>query len=385
MQIQKFDRFILLAAAVLYTPFLFMGYGADIDTYGVLEVGRHFIKTFDYIPSRGPGFFVFETVTFLMDQAGGSLLTNLSVMLMALIILYGFMRLCREYAIPGYQWLTVALMVHPFFWANAACTMDYLMAMGFVFLGIIQILRGHYFTAGAAFAFGAGSRLTIVLLAGGFLLWQFMINPDNRRKLVQTGLVFCLFTVVFYLPSADFAQWTTRFLVASVGGEEYWSPLLRIGRWGYKNLMFWSIPVVLWLSFFIIGGIKVNGMSAFRRYQWLPAAAALIVLIYESFYLSIPTEPSYLIPTIPLVLIMFGTILAGRRWPTMVLAVLLCISAFVTINIAQPDLGNRATAAEYGVWVESGHLAVLTRERLNYQKCGRPYCNVQHNPVPWNQ
>ena len=142
-----------------------------------------------FLPA-GPDFFVFETITYLMDQLGGSILTNLTILCMALIILYGFMRLCREYAIPGYQWLAVALMIHPFFWANAACTMDYLMALGFVFLGMIQVMRGHYFTAGAAFALGAGSRLTIVLLAGGFLLWQFIIEPENRKKLIQSGLVF---------------------------------------------------------------------------------------------------------------------------------------------------------------------------------------------------
>ena len=121
----------------------------------------------------------------------------------------------------------------------------------------------------------------------------------------------------------------------------------------------------------------------FTRHQWLPAAAGLIALTYESFYLGIPTEPSYLIPTIPLVLIVFGTAVDGRRWKEIVLAGLLFVSAFVTINIAQPDLGNRATTADYGLWVEPGHLAKLTRERLNYQQCGRPYCNIQHSPAPW--
>jgi len=381
----KSENLILLAATILYAPFLFMGYGSDIDTYGVLEAGRHFFSTLDYIPSRGPGFFVFETITFFMDQIGGSLLTNLFVMGMALIALYGFMRLCREYDIPDYLWLAAALMIHPFFWGNAACTMDFLVSVGFVFLGIVQILRGHYFTAGAAFALGAGSRLTIVLVAGGFLLWQFLIKPSIRWKLVQSALVFGFFTLVFYLPPAEFAQWTTRFLVASVGGEEYWSPLLRIGRWGYKNLMFWSIPVILWLAFWIIQGIIKNQFGVFARHQWLPTAAGLIALTYELFYLGIPTEPSYLIPTIPLILIIFGIITANHRWPKIVLIGLLFLSAFVTINVAQPNLENRATSADLGVWIESGHLADLTEKRLNYQECNRPQCNVEHNPVPWKQ
>jgi hypothetical protein len=377
------DRVILFIALIIYSPFLFMGYGADIDTYNVLEVGRHFAKTLDYIPSRGPGFLVFESITYFVDQIGGSVLTNLTILGMALVVLYGFMRLCREYNIPNYLILTLAMMVHPFFWVNATSTMDYLMALGFVFLGIIQVRRGHYFTAGAAFALGAGSRLTIVLLAGGFMLWQFIIEPANRRKLIQSGLVFGLFTLVFYLPPADFAQWTTRFLVASVGGEEYWSPLMRIGRWVYKNLAFWSIPASILLGWIIIRGIVSSRWKIFSKNNRLPLTCAAIILLYESFYFGIPTEPSYLIPTIPLWLIVFGAAAGNRKWPSIVLTTVLLVSGLITLNVARPDTMNRATSAEYGLWLEPGHLAEETRVRLNYQKCNRRACNAVHNPVPF--
>ncbi|NMB59299.1 MAG: hypothetical protein GYA12_09030, partial [Chloroflexi bacterium] len=73
------DRILLAAAVLLYFPFVFMGYGSDVDTYGVLQAGRHFAQTWDYVPSRGPGFFVFETLMFILDQIGGSFLTNLAV------------------------------------------------------------------------------------------------------------------------------------------------------------------------------------------------------------------------------------------------------------------------------------------------------------------
>ena len=376
------DHILLAAAAILYFPFVFMGYGSDVDTYGVLQAGRHFAQTWDYVPSRGPGFFVFESITYILDQTGGSFLTNLAVMGMALTVLYCFMRLCREYAIPNYSWLCAALMIHPFFWSNAACTMDYLVALGFVSIGMIQIRRRHYFTAGAAFALGAGSRLTIALLAGCFLLWQFIVEPAFRKKLVQTGLVFGLFTIIFYLPPAHFSQWTTRFLVATVGGEEYWSPLLRFGRWGYKNLMFWSIPgFLLIFTIIAIRVIRSRGVILLKH-QGLPAFALTTALLYELFYIGIPTEPSYLIPTIPLVLIALGASVDKVAWPVKVLAAFLLVSAFVNLNIAQPDLLNRATSARYGLWLEPGHLVELTAERLNYQTCNRPACNVNHGPIP---
>ncbi len=239
---------VLLAALVLYVPFLFLGYGSDMDTYNVLWAGTNFAQTLDYVPSRGPGFFVFETIQFFLNAAGGSLLTNLSVMGMSLVTLYGFMRLCRQFNIPHWALLGLILAVHPYYCVNSTCTMDYLFALGFVFLGILQVLRGKYFTAGAVMALGVGSRATAVLAAGGFLIWYFLIQADCRKKLLLTGFTAAVFTAVFYLPPASFSEWTMRFLAATIGGQEFWTPYLRVGRFVYKNIYFWGPPAALCLD-----------------------------------------------------------------------------------------------------------------------------------------
>jgi folate-dependent phosphoribosylglycinamide formyltransferase PurN len=116
------EKKVLLIALVLYLPFLFLGYGSDMDTYNVLWAGKNFAQTLDYVPSRGPGFFVFETVEYFANQAGGSLLTNLTVMGMSLVMLYGFMRLCREFHVQNAALLGVILAIHPYLWVNSTCT-----------------------------------------------------------------------------------------------------------------------------------------------------------------------------------------------------------------------------------------------------------------------
>ena len=158
--------------------------------------------------------------------------------------------------------------------------------------------------------------------------------------------------------------------------------MLRFGRWGYKNLMFWSIPGFLLLLGILITQTVKTRFGFLLKYQGLPAFALITALLYELFYIGIPTEPSYLIPTIPLVLIAFGASVEKIAWPIKTLTVILLVSAFVNINIAQPDLLNRATSARYGLWLEPGHLVGLTAERLNYQACNRPACNVSHGPIP---
>lgn len=365
---------VMLAAFLLYLPLIFLGYGSDYDTYNVLWTGQNFAQTLDYVPSRGPGFFVFETIIFFLNSMGGSLLTNLAVMGMSLVTLYAFLQLCYRFEVPHARLLALALAVHPYYWVNSTCTMDYLFAIGFFFLGVWQILRGRYFTAGVAIALGVGSRLTISIAAGFFLVWIFWVDREHRGQIFKAALVAGVFSLIFYLPPASFAEWTTRFLVPTVGGAEFWTPYLRWGRFVYKNVYFWG-P----LAFALLAWAGAIALANPRRHlvdpsRGLPLMAAGVILTYELFYLGIPTEPSYLLPTVPFWLVLAGVVFKSRRWALVALMVILMATAFVQVNIARPNQVNQATGAVFGVWLEPGHLAQDVETRLEYMGCGFQPC-----------
>lgn len=363
------DYLVFILAFILYIPFLFLGYGTDNDTYNVLWAGENFAGGLDYVPSRRPGFLVFETAVFFLNRLGGSFFTNLGVMVMSLVVLYGFMRLCRAYHIPHEKLLATILVIHPYYWVNSTCTMDYLFALGFVFLGMVQILRGKYFTAGIALALGIGSRLTAALAASGFLVWFFILEPGARKKLLQTGFVTVVCTVLFYLPPASFMEWTSQLFSPTVGGSEFWTPYLRLGRFLYKNLYFWSPLAAGVLVWAVVESFRSRKRFLNPVYRGLPILAGGIILAYEIFYLGIPTEPAYLLPTVPFWLILAGTAFKNRRWLLWALLVLVFTSNFVTINIARPDVINQATGAVYGLWIEPGHLVQDVEIRLQYMQC----------------
>ncbi|MCC6147261.1 MAG: hypothetical protein IT308_06800 [Anaerolineaceae bacterium] len=369
------DSLVLLIAFILYLPFLFLGYGSDNDTYNVLWTGFNFVRTLDYVPSRGPGFFVFETIIFFLNRLGGSFLTNLAVMGMSLITLVGFLRLCRQFNVPHHSLLALILAVHPYYWVNSTCTMDYLFGIGFVFLGIVQVLRGKYFTGGAAMALGAGSRATSILIAAGFLIWYFIVQPEARKKLIQTGAATAFFTLVFYLPPADFAEWTTRFLKPTVGGEEYWTPYLRLGRFVYKNIYFWGLLASIMLIWGVALGFFKRRFFSQSGQHGLPVLALVLILVYELFYWGIPTEPAYLLPTIPFWLILMGVAFKPDRRLLYLLLVVVFLANFVSLNVARPNKVNQATGAIYGLWVEPGHLVQDVQTRLVFLRCGNRPCN----------
>jgi hypothetical protein len=362
--LKKYHLYLL--ALVLYVPFIFLGYGSDMDTYRVLWTGRRFMALLDYVPSRQPGFLVFETVTNLLNLIGGSLLTNLGVLCMSLVIIYCFKQILEHYRIPNSSLLILILMVQPYYWVNSTCTMDYLFALGFSFTAFALLLKGKGVFGGIAIGLAVGSRLSAGLTCAGILLFLFITLPHLRKQMILAGFVASIVGVICYLPSADFVGWNMRFLRPTVGDSQYWSFYLRFGRLFYKSISFWSIPVVLGLL-----AAALLAVSRVRDIFRSPQAAiftfsALMVLAYESFYAYIPTEPTYLLPSVPFMLIMLGLILNNKRWLLAVLIGLMFLSNFVVIEFARPNVVNKATAAEYGLWLVPGHLVEDVQARAEF-------------------
>ena len=94
----------------------------------------------------------------------------------------------------------------------------------------------------------------------------------------------------------------------------------------------------------------------------------------EIFYLGIPTEPTYLLPTLPFLLILIGLSFKEKRNILLVFFALIFLSNFVRVNIARTDVADYATGASFGVWVEPGYLVQDAQKRFEYMSCGNQPC-----------
>jgi hypothetical protein len=374
------DHKILLLAFCIYLPFIFLGYGSDYDSYNVIWAGENFVETLDYVPSRVPGFFIYEFITFFFNFVGGFYLTNFASMGMSLLILSHFMRFCRENQVPHYRLLTLILMVQPYYLVNSTCTMDYLFAFGFAFLGLMKFRDRKFFAAGVLMALGIGSRLTTGLVVAVFYLWEFITKKEDRWKIILSGVITALLTVLFYVPSMDFAEWNFAYVSPSVGTNVFWTPILRIGRFVYKTIYFWSPLVIAMLVWGIIRLIVKRSKWTQLADKSVLYAGVGLILVIQSFYMYIPTEPAYMIPTIPFWLILMGVAFSDKKNVLKVLLVLVVLSNFVSINVARPDKVNQATGAQYGLWVEPGHLVKDVQKRIEYINCGYQPCSLLETP-----
>jgi len=375
------DSYLLILALIVYIPLIFLGYGSDYDSYNVLWVGKNFVETLDYVPSRVPGFFVFETITYFLNLIGGSVLTNLGSLVMSVTILSIFMYLCRKYAVPHYQILTIILITHPYYLVNSTCTMDYLFAFGFALIGLWMLMEKKYVPAGLALALGIGSRLTTGLVAGLFLLWMFLIDKTARKKIILSGILTAVFTFLFYLPPITFAEWQTHIFFPSVGGEEFWSLYLRIGRFAYKSIYFWSPPVFVLLAWGFWRAFFGGQFKKHKRMTEILFLSLAVIIGMEMFYFRLPTEPSYLIPTIPFWMIIAGFAFKDKKWVLRVLLALVILANVVIIEVAKPDRVNQATGADFGVWIEQGHLVRDVTKRLEYLACGNQPCATDSDAI----
>ncbi len=356
---------LVVLAAMLYIPLAFLGYGSDSDSFNVVRTGQYFVETLDYIPSRLPGYFVHEVFVYFLNLAGGSLLSNLGSVAMALLMLVSFNRVCRILLVPHPNLLTLVLMIHPFVWVNAASTIDYLWALGFAFLGFERLLKKKYIAASMLLALAIGCRLSTALVIGLFLLYVYLQYKDQRRNLLLSGLAVALISLLLFIPPLDFLEWDiSRWLVLSMGDPMLWTPQLRIGRFLYKNLMFWGVPAALWLLFMFARGVIKPGTIQVRKWDLLTWFCLAVILASEALFLRVPIEMEYLLPLLPFVLILLGRGFARQPKYLLILLALVFLANFLWINPARSTSPNQTSAVIYGIWLEKGYLLQDISTRL---------------------
>lgn len=356
---------------MLYAPWLFLGYGADDDAYRIVRTGRVLLEEGQYIGSRNPGYLVPELGTMGLNALGGSVLSNLGTLGMALLALGAFIAITERLRLPHTLLLTAGLALHPVFWTNAAATIDHAWSLGFLLTGWLALLDRRWLLVGLLLGLAIGSRFTALLAVVGVLGYAWGTLKDERPGVLRAGLGAMLLGAACYLPSAHEFGWTLGFLEpAGLGGPELWTWLMRLGRWGYKSLYLWGVPTVILL-------VGVGVFVLYRR-RWprpmLLGLCVFVVLAYEALFLRFPLDVSYLLPIVPFILIALGVLLAEHRQWLVVFVAVLALYNVLSINVAQPDRPFAASDASFGLWLEPGPLVENTRIRLLTRDCEDVAC-----------
>ena len=356
---------ILLLAGLLYIPLAFLGYGSDSDAHAVVRTGQHFVSTMDYVPSRLPGFFIHEVFTYFLNLLGGSFLTNLGTIGMAILTLASFHKLCVHWNIPRPTLLTLIFMVHPIVWVSAGSTIDYLWALGFALYGFNRLIANKYLSAVILLSLAVGCRLSTIFLVAMLIMFQFHTSPGKRVKLLLSGIATIGLSFIFFIPPLDFLEWDfSRWLVLSTGDPTLWTPLLRAGRFLYKNLMFWGLPAALWLA--VCGIMAVVHQRTIPKilFDAINLLCITVIVTYEVLFLLAPIELEYLLPLLPFATILLGKVFDQKPSYLLVLFALVLLANFLWINPARSTSPGQTSEVVYGLWIEKGYLLQDIATRL---------------------
>jgi hypothetical protein len=369
----RLDWALVVLMLALYAPLLFFGYGSDNDTYLVLDSGRGLLRDHAYTPSRNPGYFLYELTTGVLSRVGGSVLCNAATLAMAVVSLLCFLKICRRLDLPRPHLLGLLLVVHPVFWVNGTCTMDYVWALALLLAGTLLVIKRSYWSAAVLLGLAIGVRSTSFIAAGLVLGYALLARRPDRGRVVLAGVVAVVLGGLFYLPPFRQAGWSLAFLRPMTGGSEFWTPKLRLARFIYKNLYFWGLLGSLALPVLLLLGWRRLLDPGRRR---VVLACAGVVAAYEALFLKYPIEIAYLLPMLPAVLILLGIGLAHRPVVMGAFGLLLLSYAALNINIARPDQHDRATGGSVGLWVEPGYVIQDVRKRQALRGCDSYDCWV---------
>ena len=364
--------FIFLIPSI---PLIFLGYGSDNDTYGVLSAG---VSTWDnLIPqmSRHPGYWLYEVIVYGLSKLGGYILVNGATLVVSVLVLYRFYRLAICENVSNPTLLTLCLGFNPWFLIAATSTMDYMWALLFIVLSIELATKDKYFIAGVFSGVAVGLRLGSVfpLAFAFFFTWLKAGIKNSFKGYFLLGLVALVFIILFYFPSWLLSDKSFSFLTGHLGEESLWTLKMHAGRFFYKTIYLFGLS-----SFIVIVAIigfhtlKGKGQISKSRLGIAAAGASIGNFILFAKY---PIEISYLLPFLFFSLLLLGIYLGSESRNYLIAILVTTVSySFINLSIAKPNIPGSASDASFGFFMEHGVLMQDISARLKIIDCSNMRC-----------
>jgi len=307
-------------------PFLDAGYGDDFDAWENIEsaemLANNTLDTYRAF-GRPPTYPTLIRLYSFMWEASPPLLNFLTALFSGVACAFFGATLLR---LGGSKPTSVlgglALAFIPIIYINSVNTMDYLYALSFMMAGLYLAITGIPWAAGICAGLAIGFRITSGALLFPLALY-FLMNAKSSA-------------------SAGAGKWQRLkpaiiFSIAMLlaGGVSYLPVILRdpsFGWFRYTPGPFSKfarlIPYVMTKEIFGVLGccgiaimLAAGAITAIVKRRWCPGPGhsagmwgliGLAMVLYIGAFLRLPEEPSYLIPTVPFVLLaLFGWL---PRW-----------------------------------------------------------------------
>jgi len=333
---------IIFIQTLIFLPFLLQGnIGSDWDSYASFASGRLLFYDGIYIPSRPPGFPLYEIIVGLFGLISVRVL--LVVHFISSLLLTSFVYTKIQENKNRFLLTLVFLTSHVFLIASYS-VIDYVIGTLFGFLFLDYLKKGKFKAATILIIISCAIRLSnIIFLAAGIL---FLLLKKIEYKNILYPLSSVVFIGLFYYPSFLLADGFCFLNLTNINHEL----VPRLGRFFYKQAQFFGL---IGTPIFLIYIIKNFKKFNFKDPEWI--SYSFIFLSFELSFLRLPTEKGHLIPAMVALLLMLKNIKFNNKMLIFVFLISF-ISNFVTFELLTPDVPNHATSAKFGPKIEQGYL-----------------------------
>jgi hypothetical protein len=376
------SRELWLALAVVATrlPFVFAGYGRDGDGWLVMLAASRIAATGHYAASRLPGYPLVEYAFAALPWREPVWANGLTVLVTAAAAVL-FYRLALRFRCNTPFLLSLAFVMTPVVYVASATTMDYLWALALILGSLLLALRrdalagavavGLAAASGAALGLATGARITSALFA---LELAPLLATTPRGRRVRTAAAF-----IVGLAAATALVWWPVLVTYGTSFLTFYedqSPSLT-QRVAHGTFQVWGLLGLLGLATaFVIetphcfARVRERLRSASPDERWWLGLLAALVVAELVVFVRLPHEPGYLIPVVPLILLLAGRV-AGKKAVT-VLCVCLIVSPFL-LNLDDYDFSREGQDVHVGL---AGPILFDHHQRVFFQRQAQEMVSV---------
>ncbi len=300
------SKIIALGILVLLSrlPFLFDGYGAEEDSWGLAWHAWSHQTTGIYEESRLPGHPVQEFILG-WTWSDSPFLFNLFSAIMGSLAVVFFTASAKRLGIKNDLLAGLVFAMVPVVYINSTCTVDYIWALGFAMASFYFFLGKKYMLAGVFLGLAMGCRITSGALLGVFIFFHAagFFSVQAWKDLARTFLVTFVVATLLFIPviknhGPAFFIYYDQF--------PYPSPAKLL----YKMVPgVWGVMGVLALAVFAMPVLQ-NIRNVDKR---ILAGFIAAFILFTVAYFRLPQKSAYMIPLVPFVLLLYFRVLSSKQ------------------------------------------------------------------------
>jgi hypothetical protein len=306
------------------------GFGLDADGWREILSGYKISYEHIYEPSRFPGYPVLEFFSSLLwftkiPFVFPAIFNFVSVIVSVLAIYFfaSILDIIKKNDNNRIFLTVLAFGLNTLFFINSIVFMDYAWSLAFIFGAIYFILVDKYSISALFLAVATGCRLTAGIMIVPILFYFVILykNQNVTKLIIKYVLIFSVILSFIYSPLI--INYGLKFLTFDQPDYPKFSFIL-----GRATIRVWGIigtigvltgGIIIFSQFFKKNkDIKLNGKQF--PFFWLISLSIIILIL---LFIRLPLEAGYLLPLVPLILILFFLKLSKKYFQAICLSIIL--------------------------------------------------------------